>query len=113
PFLRQARGYPHSPIPRQGRHLMSRKVLKGHASKPSKWRDRWRAYIVMGHNPDGTMIRRWIYGKTRKECQEKTDLLRDKLRAGYNVAEDSTLREFLQVWLNHKEGVVEPSSLVT
>lgn len=60
----------------------------------------WQASLSLGVGPDGKRKRPTVYGKTRKEVQEKlTKLLADH-QAGINIApEKTTLGTWIEKWL--------------
>lgn len=86
--------------------------LDGVGRKPHKWRDRWRAYLTVGYLSDGRPDRRYVYGKTAVECQEKLDALRrEKADGGLNGAAPGTLGAWLETWLSEKARAVKPRTL--
>ena len=76
-------------------------------AKPYKTKDgRWRAVFNIGHNPDGTPIRRYVSAATRNDCIDKRDELRDKIRAG-DISKPSKVT--VEMWLEHwLEDIAKP-----
>lgn len=92
---------------------MPRRNVKGTGSRPTRWRDRWRAYLTVGHGPDGRVKRAWVYGRTADECQEKLDALRGQRRqGGLSPAEEpATLADWIERWLAHTGRRVKPRTV--
>lgn len=85
----------------------------GLGTRPHKWRGRWRAALTIGYHPDGRADRRWVYGLTQGECQEKLDELRNQRKAGLLVARRKryTLSAYLDEWLEQKALEVKPRTI--
>jgi hypothetical protein len=67
---------------------------------------RWTAacYVL---RPDGTRVRRAVYGKTRKDVADQLAVLIAKTKAGLPLAVESwTLERFAEHWLKHIVGPV-------
>jgi hypothetical protein len=67
---------------------------------------RWTAacYVL---RPDGTRVRRSVYGKTRKDVADQLVILIAKTKAGLPIAVESwTLERFAEHWLKHVVGPV-------
>jgi integrase len=73
---------------------------------------RWTAacYVL---RPDGTRVRRSVYGKTRKDVADQLAVLIAKTKAGLPLAVESwTLERFAENWLKHVVGPrLRPSTL--
>ena len=73
---------------------------------------RWTAacYVL---RPDGTRVRRAVYGKTRKDVADQLAVLIAKTKAGLPLAVESwTLERFAEHWLKHVVGPrLRPSTL--
>jgi len=73
---------------------------------------RWTAacYVL---RPDGTRVRRAVYGKTRKDAADQLAVLIAKTKAGLPLAVESwTLERFAEHWLTHVAGPrLRPSTL--
>lgn len=67
----------------------------------SKYRNGlWRGSITIGRNPEGKLIRKQFYGKTKREVLDKMNDYRDKSSRGL-IAKDEkiTLEEWYNIWL--------------
>lgn len=67
----------------------------------SKYRNGlWRGSITIGRNPEGELIRKQFYGKTKREVLDKMNDYRDKSSRGL-IAKDEkiTLEEWYNIWL--------------
>ena len=62
---------------------------------------RWAAALTVGFNPQtGEPIRKYVYGKTQKEVQNKLDELKGQLRQGIKIDKDKvTVSEWLDHWM--------------
>ncbi|MDP2662862.1 MAG: hypothetical protein Q8R28_19270 [Dehalococcoidia bacterium] len=57
-------------------------------------------YVTVGYKPDGQPIRRYVYGRTKKEADDKAVELRAQLQSGVQVAvKKGTVGEYLDRWL--------------
>ena len=74
----------------------------------------WRGEVMVGYRPDGKPDRRYVYAKTRGECQDKLDDLRRRARSGL-LADGKVGREsvgaFLDAWLLHIDGTIGAETL--
>ena len=43
---------------------------------------RWAAFVTVGYSPVGHQVKRWVYGKTRREVAEKLARLLSKAGSG-------------------------------
>ena len=60
--------------------------------------------------PDGT--RKWVYGKTKKEVEDKLTELRLQLRSGVDLKNHDTFIEFAQIWVDtFKKGKTSTENL--
>lgn len=65
-----------------------------------KDRGLYRKNIVMGRNPDGSYIRKNIYGKTKKELELKITEITQQLQNGIAVWENGiTFAELSEIWI--------------
>jgi integrase len=62
---------------------------------------RWAGALVVGRDPSGRVVRRWVYGKTRQEVVARLDGLRLRRRiTGPAPASDRmTLEHYMRSWL--------------
>ena len=75
----------------------------------------FRVTRTVGHNPDGTPIRKTFYGTGINEANEKADEYMNRLKSGYAVGfEKVTVIEALKKWLfSVKHVAVKPATFVT
>ena len=75
----------------------------------------FRVTRTVGHNPDGTPIRKTFYGTGINEANEKADEYVNRLKSGYAVGfEKVTVIEALKKWLfSVKHVAVKPATFVT
>ncbi|MDD6239423.1 MAG: site-specific integrase [Oscillospiraceae bacterium] len=60
--------------------------------------------------PDGT--RKWVYGKTKKEVEDKLTELRLQMRSGVDLKNHDTFVEFTQIWVDtFKKGKTSEANL--
>jgi integrase len=72
---------------------------------------RWLAILSLGKNPaTGKRVQKKFYGKTKAEVVQKLEAAKEARRAGRlsTGADKLTLGEWLDKWLSHKQGRVEP-----
>ncbi len=78
---------------------------------------RWAGAITIGFSPDGKQKRKYFYGKTKKEVQEKltkAKYLQQTGRLSLNSIENVTLTKWLEHWLeNYKKNSVKPKTYVS
>lgn len=76
----------------------------GLGTRPHKWRGRCRGGLTVGYDALGKPDRRWVYGATQGECQEKLYELRKQHKAGLLPAPHKahTLASYLDDWLEQK-----------
>lgn len=67
------------------------------------------ASLMVGYQKDGKPLRKWVYGKTRKEVQAKLDQLKELKKRG--VTTDLTLAGLMDRWLDFKASQVRPATL--
>jgi integrase len=62
---------------------------------------RWAGALVVGRAPNGKVLRKWVYGRTRQQVVAALERLRQKRRtAGLPPApERTTLEQYLRTWL--------------
>lgn len=65
-----------------------------------KYKNGWRAKIMIGYNDDGKPVRKEFFGKTRKEAQNKLDEYKKQLNSDIIPADDKIiLAEWYYTWL--------------
>lgn len=70
----------------------------------------YRTTRVIGHKPDGTLIRKEFYGKGVKEANEKADAYMNDLKNGL-IDSNYTINSLLPKWLFHiKKNTIKASS---
>ena len=83
----------------------------GWGMRPREWRGRWRAYLTVGYE-NGKAKRKWVYGRTERECIRKLDALRMEYAAGFQPADGTiTLAGYLSEWLDRMAREVRASTL--
>lgn len=62
---------------------------------------RWAGALVVGRDPSGRVVRRWVYGKTRQEVVAALERLRARRRISgpAPAADRMSLEEYLRSWL--------------
>ena len=61
----------------------------------------YRKNLVLGKKPDGTYIRKAVYGKTKKELEQKILEITNEINNGIQVWEKSmTFRELANIWFD-------------
>lgn len=61
---------------------------------------RYQTSVVVGYGEKGKPIRRYVYGRTIKEVEEKAAELRQQSAAGVILGKNITLEELSQLWLS-------------
>jgi len=63
---------------------------------------RWQGYVTVGYDPETEKpVKKYYYGKTRKEVQEQVNEALGKVRAGtYREPSKLTMAEWFKTWLN-------------
>ncbi len=65
-----------------------------------KYKNGWRARIMVGINEDGKPIRKEFYGKTRKEVATKLDEFKRQIALGTLSSDDKiTVEQWFHIWL--------------
>ena len=55
--------------------------------------------IVVGRKPDGSYIRKVVYGKTKKELEQKAAEITAEVKSGIAVCDNGiTFRELADIW---------------
>ncbi|MDQ3701517.1 MAG: site-specific integrase, partial [Chloroflexota bacterium] len=81
----------------EGRRTRRRGAGEGHIAR---WRDLWRGVLSVSRRLDGKPDYRFVYAKTRAECQAKLDGLKTSVRSGPLPADPGlTFGDFLERWL--------------
>lgn len=92
---------------------MTIRNLDGMGRRPHEWRDRWRAYLTVGYKRDGKPERRYVYGLTAEECQQRLDALRAEAANGaLSGKAPPRLSAWLDHWLKEREGSIKARSVV-
>lgn len=60
---------------------------------------RWCGAVLLGYKPDGTVSRKFVYGKTQTEVLEKMSELKHKLITGPVISNKALLGETMKEWL--------------
>lgn len=72
----------------------------------------WVGAISLGYDGEGKPRRRTVYGKTKREAQEKMSALMDKHRLGHNIEVNRiTVGQFFEGWLREKERKLRPNTM--
>ncbi len=62
----------------------------------------WQGAVIVGYNADGKSVRKFYYGKTRKEVQEKINDATNRVKNGtYTEPSKLTLGEWIRNWLDN------------
>lgn len=71
---------------------------------------RWQGSITTGRNTNGKIVRKTVYGKTRKEVQEKLSIISGKLYSKTYIEPSALeLKSWLNTWLlNYKSISLKP-----
>lgn len=74
---------------------------------------RWRSVITVGRNANGSLKRKYFYGKTKKEVLDKMNDYKYKINNDLLPTDDTiTLLEYLNYWLfKYKINEVKPSTI--
>lgn len=67
---------------------------------------RYQDYVFLGYNPDGSEKRKWVYGYTERELEEKLLELKLTIAKGeYIDDKDMTVKQWADIWLkSYKKG---------
>ncbi|WP_315167662.1 site-specific integrase [Metaclostridioides mangenotii] len=78
-----------------------------------KYKDGWRANIMVGYSKDGKLIRKDFYGKTQKEVKDKLDEYKRKMALGSTPEDDKiTLEQWYYTWLfEYRSKDLKPKSM--
>lgn len=72
----------------------------------------WEGIYTVGRNEKGKLVRRSIYGKTKKEVALKLGSITNDLHTGIYISPDSiTVGQWLDIWLSEYLGDVKRSTL--
>ena len=71
-------------------------------TKPKKDKyGRYRKNLTLGRKPDGSYIRKTVYGKTQKELEQRVLALTQELNHGIQVWESTmTFRDLAKLWFD-------------
>lgn len=84
---------------------------KGWGAKATKWNGMWRSYLTLGYDDNGKAQRKYVYGRTRKDCLEAVDALRLKHHLGGPQTSNITVNQYLTDWLSRKATEVSPRTI--
>ena len=71
----------------------------------------WRGAVTVGMNPDGTLDRRWVSGKTQDEVREGMRRLHSELHTGMLADADGlSVAAYLERWIEHKARDTRPNT---
>jgi integrase len=62
---------------------------------------RYQSVIIIGRKSDGSYIKKSVYGRTRKELDDKIGEVKHQLKLGVRIDDNSTFKEITEIWLNH------------
>ncbi len=62
---------------------------------------RYQSVIIIGRKSDGSYIKKSVYGRTRKELDDKVGEVKHQLKLGVRIDDNSTFKEIAEIWLNH------------
>lgn len=81
---------------------MAKRRGDGEGSITKRKDGRWQGSVLVGYNPEtGRPKRKYFYGRTRKEVQEKINEVALKVQAGtYREPSKLTVAEWFTTWLN-------------
>ena len=81
---------------------MAKRRGDGEGSITKRKDGRWQGSVLTGYNPEtGKPVRKYFYGRTRKEVQEKINEVAPKVVAGtYREPTKMTVAEWFTTWLN-------------
>lgn len=80
---------------------MAKKRANGEGSISKRKDGRWVGVATVSVNEDGSLKRKFIYGKTKAEVAEKLNKLLYQInQCSYGDAPDQTLQQWLKTWLN-------------
>ena len=89
--------------------------MAGKTNYSKNGKEYYRITKTVGHNIDGTPIRKEFYGKGFKEAQEKANNYINKIKSGYDLNYDKQI--FINIFRNwlfaFKRVAVKPSTFVT
>ncbi len=79
----------------------------------NRYKNGWRASLTIGRKPDGKLIRKQFYGKTKNEAIEKMDDYKEKSRKGLVVRNDKiTFQQWFSIWLfEFKVNELKPATI--
>lgn len=86
---------------------------KGEGSIVRRKDGRWAAFVTVGYGADGRQIKRWVYGKTRREVAEKLAKLLPK--AGSGIIRDParlTVGDWIQRFAESRAREVRPTTAI-
>ena len=81
---------------------MAKRRGDGEGSITKRKDGKWQGSVLTGYNPEtGKPVRKYFYGRTRKEVQEKINEVAPKVAAGtYREPTKMTVAEWFTTWLN-------------
>ena len=88
---------------------MGRRRSNGEGTLRKRADGRWESAVPIGYKPDGTVERKYFYGKTQKEVKEKAEewkKIYQKRRAAGIFKKEYTFLEWSEFWYeDHKEDI--------
>lgn len=97
---------------RRERIIVAKRRGKGEGSITRKGNG-WQGYITIGYNPsNGNPIRDYVYGKTRKEVQDKlAEKINLRARGIFIEPNNITVKDWMLKWLEGREAILSYSSI--
>ena len=70
----------------------------------------WTGQVTTGYDENGKQKRKTVYGKTQAEALAKLAEVKQRLLSGTLSDTKLTMKEYLELWLGHKQLEVKPRS---
>jgi integrase len=93
--------------------MARRKRASGEGTVYPRPDGRWSGQVTVGFTEEGRQVRRTVYGRTQRECLEKLEAEKEKLRSGRIDREGRTVAEAADGWYEALAGSLAPKSLAT
>ena len=90
---------------------MSKRRASGEGSIFRRKDGRWAGSIELGESAEGRRVRKTVYARTQAEAARKLSDLRRQLGLGVDLAHRSTLRAYVDRWLETKMQQVKPRTM--
>ena len=68
----------------------------------------WRGKVTVGYDDEGKQKFRWVSGKTQGEALAKVAAIKQRLSSGTYTDTKLMVGDYLERWLEHKQGQVKP-----